>query len=310
MLIQTRQLYKQLGQFRILDASWYMPAQGVRARDLFVERRLPGAMHIDIDTQFAADPHTLPAHQRTLPHMLPGPDKFSAECGRLGLSRDDRIVLYDQTGLFSSARAWFIFHKLYGHEHVYVLDGGLPQWVQDALPTSTAADALFEPDEHTMHRYGPVARDAREHVVAHLDDVKRFAAGQRGDKHFLIDARARDRFDGLVQEPREGVASGHVPGSINVPFDSLLQMHNNRRFKPRHEIEQAFVDAGLPRDALHDPDTHITTTCGSGVTASVLAYALDQIVGFKGRLSLYDGSWAEYGHKDSGTQIAKKEGLS
>lgn len=300
MLIQPRQLYQHITRYRIFDASWYMPASGIDAFDKYVRCRLPQSIHVDIDRQFAADPDTLPEAKRTLPHMLPDPRKFESECTRLGLTPDDQIVFYDQIGLFSSARAWYIFHKVYGHENVFILDGGLPQWLEEGLPTEGKDDPVFQPPQ--QQQLYSIRADHRVRVVRDLEQIKKYVDEQPEDE-LVVDARSKERFDGVAEEPRKDVVSGHMPGSINVPFDRLLLLDHNRRFKTKEQIEEVFEEAGLPRSKLHDPNMHITTSCGSGVTAAVLAFALDKIVGFNGKLSLYDGSWSEYGHKDSATKI-------
>jgi len=249
---------------RILDASWHMPNSGRDPQAEFAAAHIPTAQFFDIDA--TSDPSS------DLPHMAPAPAQFAAQLGAMGIGQAHQVVVYDTVGIFSAARVWWLL-RLMGLNYVAVLDGGLPKWQADGYPVSDAVKEFaaqtvvpnFQPD---------LIRDAAQVLQA----------TKQGD-HSIVDARALPRFRGEVDEPRPGLRAGHIPGSVCLPFGTLLQ--NDSTMKPSEELRAAFIDAGV------DLAKPVITTCGSGVTAAILSLALTRIG--KTDYSLYDGSWSEWG---------------
>ncbi len=250
---------------RVVDATWYLPSQGRNGRAEYEARHIPGAVFFDIDE--IADTGS------DLPHMLPSPEKFAARVRKLGLGDGNRIVVYDQHGLMSAARVWWMF-RVFGHRDIAVLDGGLPKWIAEGRPTE---DRLPQPRErHFTARYNhPMVRD--------LGQMKSNLSGRHEQ---VVDARAAGRFAGKEPEVWPGRRSGHIPGSFNVPYTDLLDPAN-KTVLPGDAIAARFRKAGV------DLSRPIVASCGSGVTAAVLAFGL-HLVGHKD-IALYDGSWAEWG---------------
>jgi thiosulfate/3-mercaptopyruvate sulfurtransferase len=265
-LVSTAWLAERLdsAELRIVDATWFMPGDGRTGREAYAAGHIPGAVFFDIDA--IAD------HATDLPHMLPAPDAFADAAGALGLRRDLSIVAYDGQGIFSAPRVWWTLRTM-GFPEVFVLDGGLPKWRAEGRavetltphPQPTTIEPAFDPS-----------------LVRDLDGVR--ATLQSHDAQ-LVDARSGPRFRGEVPEPRAGLRSGHMPGALNLPFGELIAP--NGVMAPAGRIRAAFEAAGV------DLDQPIVTTCGSGVSASVLALALARI----GRddAAVYDGSWTEWG---------------
>ncbi len=250
----------------VIDASWHLPPTGRNGRAEFRQAHIPGAVHFDIDA--IADLET------GLPHMLPKPEALAQEMGALGLGDGMRFVVYDALGLFAAARVWWTLRAC-GVEDVRILEGGLPRWINEGRPVESG-EARPEPRMFTP-RFD-------ESFVASLDEVR--AALSTGSAQ-IVDARSADRFRGAAPEPRPGVRSGHMPGSLNLPF---VEIAEHGRLKPRQELEAAFAAHGV------DLARPIITTCGSGVTAAILALAVEEA---GGRIEgLYDGSWAEWGSRD------------
>lgn len=249
---------------RILDASWHMPSEERDARSEFEAAHIPGARFFDI--QDVSD------HRSSLPHMVPPIEKFMSRMRALGVGDGHQIVIYDSKGLFSAARVWWMF-RLMGQFNVAVLDGGLPKW---------------QADGHDVEDTPPVIRD-RHMTVIHqpqmVKDVTQVAEASKLGDYTIVDARSADRFRGDVPEPREGMRSGHIPGSRNVPFGTLLNA--DKTMKSAAELRRIFDEAGV------DLTKPAITTCGSGVTAAVLSLALEHIG--KTDHALYDGSWTEWG---------------
>ena len=261
-LISTEDLAARLGEpdLRIIDGSWHLDGRNARAD--FERAHIPGAVFFDLDAVSDRD--------SPLPHMMPSPDAFAASVGALGISADDRVVVYDAAGLFSAARVWWML-KTMGARSVQVLDGGLPRWQAQGHPVDSgeppASTAVFDPSPAT---------DA----VASLDDVRE-ALSQDVQ---VVDARGAPRFRGEAAEPRPGMRGGHMPGALNLPYNRLL--NDDGTMKRGAALEQAFADAGV------DIRRPVVTTCGSGVTAAILTLGLAEL----GRPSrLYDGSWSEWG---------------
>jgi thiosulfate/3-mercaptopyruvate sulfurtransferase len=247
----------------VVDGSFYLPAMKRDPGAEYLAGHIPGAVRFDIDE--IAD-KSIP-----LPHMLPSPEQFAQAVGRLGISDRDTIVVYDGAGLFSSPRVWWTF-RLFGAQNVFILDGGLPRWKAEGRPLESGS-AKREPRSFTAR--------APEAIVAALKDVQSALAGNSAQ---VVDARPTDRFRGEAPEPRPGVRSGHIPGSLNVPSSNVIE---NGTLKSAAAIEAAFDAGGV------DLEQPVITSCGSGVSAAILWLALDAI----GRppKALYDGSWSEWG---------------
>jgi len=253
----------------VLDASWHLPTERRNAQAEFLIEHVPGAQFFDIDViSDTASP---------LPHMLPPAEKFSSAVRRMGIGDGKRIVVYDTVGLFSAARAWWMF-RVFGHEDVAVLDGGLPKWKSEGRPL---AEGPAEPrqERHFTPRFNAMlVRDKRE-LAAIVSD----------GSAVIADARGAPRFRAEEPEPRPGVRGGHIPGARNVHYASLLNPDGT--LKPRQEIRAAFQRAGVD---LAQP---VVTSCGSGITAAILSLGL-ALIGHNDN-ALYDGSWAEWGSDPS-----------
>lgn len=250
---------------RIVDATYFLPHEDGHGRKGFEACHIPGAVFFDIDE--IAD------RSRDLPHMLPPPEQFSAQVRRLGLGDGSRIVVYDQKGIFSAPRAWWMF-RVFGHQDVAVLDGGLPKWLAEGRPSADGVPEI-RGERHFTARLNHA-------MVRECDQIRRNLASRREQ---LLDARARGRFQG-EEELWPGRRKGHIPGSLNLPFDELLQP-DTKTLKPPEEL------ARLTREAGVEPDRPVVTTCGSGITAAVLALGL-HVAGHRD-VAVYDGSWAEWG---------------
>lgn len=247
---------------KILDASWYLPTQGRNPRAEYAQQHIPTAQYFDIDA--VCDQHS------TLPHMLPSANDFATAVGNLGISNSDTVVVYDTAGLFSAARAWWMF-KVFGHQQVFVLNGGFPAWLASGgIPSHLAASVTPANYLATLN----------PHMVANLEALQDNLITRAAT---VIDARPRGRFLGREPEPRAGLAAGHIPNSVSIPISELL---NDGILKPKSQLKDIFRQAGV------DETTNVITSCGSGVTAAVLTLALAEC-GF-GLQRLYDGAWSEW----------------
>ncbi len=249
---------------RVIDASWYMPDAGRDPRAEYAAAHIPGARFFDIDE--------ITDSRSNLPHMAPQPEKFVARMRAMGIGDGHLAVIYAGAGLFSAARVWWTF-RLMGKTDVAVLDGGFPKWQAEGRDVEDMPPVMR--DRHMM-----VSR--QNHLVK---DVTQVAHAAKLGEAEIIDARGAARFKGEAPEPRPGLRSGHIPGSKNVPFSTLLNPDGT--MKTVDAIRATFEAAGvnLSKPAI--------TTCGSGVTAAVLSLALERL-GHKNH-ALYDGSWAEWG---------------
>jgi thiosulfate/3-mercaptopyruvate sulfurtransferase len=257
----------------VLDSSYYLANAKRDAQAEFLAGHIPGAQRFDIDA--------ISDHANPLPHMLPSAEQFAKQVGELGVGDGMTIVLYDGIGLYGAARAWWTF-RVFGSDTVRVLDGGLPKWKGENRPLETGPGKPGAPKTFTAK--------LNRAMVASIDDVQKVLLDKTAQ---VVDARAADRFRGEAPEPRAGLRSGHMPGSFNVPFGEVLK---DGRLAAPDKIAAAFKDAGV------DLDRPVVTSCGSGVTASILTFAIEALGKQPGRV--YDGSWSEWGARPD-TPIVK-----
>jgi thiosulfate/3-mercaptopyruvate sulfurtransferase len=244
----------------VVDSSWFMPSSGRSGRDEYLAAHIPGARYLDID---AVSDRSHPA-----PHMLPNAEEFGAAMAGLGIGRDDRIVVYDNSPLRTAARGWFMLRH-FGAGNVAILDGGFQKWVGERRPTESG-----EPEPRQVK----FDASKRDEVVT----KQQLLAGARLP---WVDARGKPRFEGSEPDPRPGIAPGHAPGARNLPFGSLY--NTDGAFKSLEELRRLFGEAGI------DPSRPFVASCGSGVTANSLIFAAHLIGNDEARL--YDGSWSEWG---------------
>ncbi|MBN9559793.1 MAG: sulfurtransferase [Alphaproteobacteria bacterium] len=266
-LVSTEWLAAELGKpdLVVFDATKYLPNENRDGRAEFRAAHIPGARYFDIDE--VADPET------DLPHMVPAPGRFARLIGAMGVSNASRVVFYDQKGLSSAARGWWLM-GLFGHDRAAVLDGGLPKWVREGRPTESgdaapAPRAEFRPDFRATRLRG-------------IGDVLRNLDGQ---SELVLDARAAGRFAATAPEPRAGMRGGHIPGSSNLPYTDLLGP--DQTFLPLAALRERFAAAGV------DGSRPVVTSCGTGVTACILTLGLTLAGLPEG--AVYDGSWTEWG---------------
>ena len=249
---------------RILDASTYLPGVDRDGRTEYDAVHIPGARFFDIDD--------VSDGRSDLPHMVPPIEKFMSRVRAMGVGDGHQIVVYDGSGLFSAARVWWLF-RLMGQDNIAVLDGGLPKWIAEGREVEDLAPVIR--DRHMTVRFqNQMVRD-----VTQVSSASKLGTSQ------IVDARSAARFRGEAPEPREGLRSGHIPNSRNVPFTDLL--NDDKTMKTPDQTRAIFVSAGV------DLKKPIVTTCGSGVTAAVLGLALERMG--HAMWSLYDGSWTEWG---------------
>jgi thiosulfate/3-mercaptopyruvate sulfurtransferase len=270
-LTETEELARELDapDIVVIDASWHMPSEGRDAYGEYLEGHIPGAIFFDIDE--IADTKS------TLPHMLPAPEKFSSRMRSMGIGDGSRIVIYDSRGLFSAARVWWMF-RVMGVDDVSVLNGGLPKWKEEGRPLESGPPPPRTTRHFTARRNADLVRD--------VSDIKAVLKDKSAE---IVDARAPERFAGQTPEPRPGLRSGHIPGAHNLPYAMLI--NKDGTLKSAAEIERLFEEAGV------DLSKPVVTSCGSGITAGVLALGLAQI-GHR-KTAVYDGSWSEWGADQS-----------
>lgn len=249
----------------VLDASWHLPTAGRDPKAEYLAEHIPGALFFDIDE--IADT------ENPLPHMLPRAEKFASMMRKMGIGDGKRVVVYDSAGIYSAARAWWMF-KVFGHTDVAVLDGGLPKWKAEGRPLEDGPPPLAQERHFTARFQSMMVRDK--------DEVRR--AVESGDA-VIADARSPGRFSGAEPEPRQGLRSGHMPGARNLHYATLL--HPDGTLKNSAAVKAAFLAAGV------DLSRPVITSCGSGVTAAILSLGLD-VLGHRDH-GLYDGSWSEWG---------------
>ena len=264
-VVSAEWLKQNLNRVRILDASWYMPADNRDPKKEFEAAHIPGAAFYDIDA--------LSDHSSTLPHMLPTPEQFGRDAGALGIGDGDMIVVYDTAGIFSAARVWFSF-KAMGHDKIAVLDGGLPAW--KAAGGTLESGAAKPSQARFAARFNPALVRDFPAVKAALGNTQ------------VLDARSAPRFEGREPEPRAGLKSGHMPGAANLPYRAVLT--GEGKLKDDASLRKLFSEKGL------DLRAPIITSCGSGVTAAIVMLALEKS-GAR-QVAVYDGSWTEWGGRD------------
>lgn len=269
-LVSTEWLAAHLNDanVKVIDASFKMPGVTPLAKDDYLKAHVPGAAFFDVDG--------VSDHSNPLPHMFPSADQFGRDVGALGIGNGDTVVIYDSGTWMAAPRAWWMFLS-YGHQDVRVLDGGLKKWTAEGrkvdsgavMPKAVAYKATFD--------------------VTRIRKIEQIVANVASRAEQVIDARAAERFEGRVPEPRAGLRVGHIPGARNVPFNSLIDPATGM-MKPLSDLRAAFTGAGVNLEAP------IVTSCGSGVTAGVLTLALYRL-GVENP-ALYDGSWSEWGAPD------------
>jgi thiosulfate/3-mercaptopyruvate sulfurtransferase len=266
-LISVADLAARLGQAGVvvLDATLYLPHEGKNAHQEYLSAHIPGARFFDIDGFGDRD--------TSLPHMVPAAGRFANLAGALGIGPDTFVVAYDQRGVFSAGRAWWLL-RLFGHENAAVLDGGLPAWAAAGQAIETG-----EPPPAQPLVFRPALRTRRWRGLGDMQD------NLLTQKEIVLDARSAARFDATEAERRPGLRSGHIPGAVNLPFTDLIGP--DRRLLPPEALRRAFAARGV------DGTRPVVTSCGSGVTATVLTLAM-MVAGLP-EGAVYDGSWTEWG---------------
>jgi thiosulfate/3-mercaptopyruvate sulfurtransferase len=271
-LVTTEWLAENIGasDIAIVDASFYLPAAERNPSAEFSAVHIPGAVFFDIND--IADSET------DLPHMLPSPEKFSSRMRSLGIGSEHHVICYDTSGgPMAAMRAWWTF-RAFGHDRVSVLSGGLPKWQTEGHPTEAGEPTITE--KHFFAKLDP-------ELVSSVDQMLTNVESQEIQ---VVDARPAGRYNGTDPEPRAGMRSGHVPGAISLPFQKLLEPENFMVMRSADEIAAVISEAGI------DPEKPLISSCGSGVTAAPLVFAL-YLLGHT-RASIYDGSWTEWGGRD------------
>jgi thiosulfate/3-mercaptopyruvate sulfurtransferase len=252
---------------RIVDASYFLPSDKRDAGTEYATKHIPGAVFFNIDD--------ICLDGSDLPHMLPDEETFSAKVGALGIGDGDKVVVYDPTGGgMAAARVWWMF-RVFGANDIALLNGSLPKWLAEGRPTTDEIPTPV-PATFTASKNDDLVRDI-EQMLANVDS--------RAEQ--VVDARAKERYEGTAPEPREGSRPGHIPGSLSLPFVQFFDKDRDFIMRDADELSEAIADAGL---ALDGP---ITASCGSGVTASMLAFGF-YLIG-KTDVAVYDGSWSEWG---------------
>lgn len=274
-LVETHWLAKHLNTpgLVILDGSWHLPDSGRNAKKEYLAEHIPNAIFFDIDD--------IVDESSPLPHMLPSQVKFASRMKKMGIGDGMRIIVYDSLGLFSAARVWWTF-RVMGHKDVAILNGGLPKWKAEERALEEGV-----PMKRTARHFTPLKNND---LVRDIEDMKKYVSvgGMQ-----IVDARPNGRFEGRDPEPRPGLKMGHIPGARNVPSSTILNPDGT--LKSPEELEKIFMNVGI------DPSKPVVTTCGSGITAAMLSYAL-ALVG-QTNAAVYDGSWAEWGMKDKDLPI-------
>ena len=256
-------------QIKIIDGTWPMPTRGLNAFEIFKEKHIPNAVFIDLEE--------ISNQNSNLPHMMPEKDYFSKKISSLGINNNDHLVIYDIYGMFSAARIWFMF-KAFGHEKVSILNGGFPAWIDSNGEISDQINKL----ESSNYK-----ADLNKSLIVNYKEI---FDNLSNNKYQIIDARSPDRFSGISEEPRSGMKSGHIPKSKNLYFNDLIDP-DTKKFVTKEKIENLIKKVGI--DIYKDT----VCSCGSGVTACILKFALELLNKNK-NIKIYDGSWSEWGTKE------------
>lgn len=266
-LISAEQLQQRLleeNNIVILDASieFQIPSESEKIKG----QMIPGAIRFDYDKDFC-NKHTL------LPHMFPSEKHFNTRAREIGINQDSTVVVYDNSGTFASPRAWWMFMAM-GHKNVYILDGGLPAWIESGYATDTSYRTQVAPGNFEGH--------IQDYYFVNAQQIQSYSNDKSAN---ILDARSQARFDSEVPEPREGLRSGHIPNSICLPFAQVL---NAGKLKSQEELSDIFSTLAL------NPSQPMFFSCGSGVTACIILLAA-KLAGYSGEMGVYDGSWTEWG---------------
>lgn len=271
-LVSAEWLHKHLSDVKVLDASWHLPQTGRNAHQEYLQQRIPNALFFDIDSPGLCDKST------SLPHMLPSADEFSAKMTDIGITNDDKIVIYASNMFMAAARAWWMF-KVFSHKSVAVLEGALEGWVKGNFPIETNAPSAPSKGARYQAVINPELKIEFSDVVQNTRD----------HQYGVVDARPESRFNLRQDEPRKGVKRGRIPNSINIPCTEVVR-------------DQRLLDERLLEDLFHKKlgqewkQRKWILSCGSGVTAAIVGLAMSKCNGTNWKL--YDGSWAEYGTKN------------
>ena len=270
-LIEIDWLKKNLNnpEIKIIDGTWHMPGSGINGFDIFKEKHIPNAIFIDLDE--VSDINS------DLPHMMPDENYFSEKISSLGISNNDHLIIYDMYGMFSAARIWFMF-KAFGHNNISLLNGGFPAWLDSGGEVSNKINNL----KTTIYK-----GKLNKLLIADYQQVLENLTNQ---KYLVLDARSPERFSGISEEPRPGMKSGHIPKSKNLYFNDLIDQ-DTKKFIKKEEIENLIKKSGI------DINKDIICSCGSGVTACIIKFAIELISKNK-NIKIYDGSWSEWGTKE------------
>ena len=269
-LIEIDWLKKNLNnpKIKIIDGTWHMPTSDLNAFEIFKEKHIPNSIFIGLEE--ISDPNS------DLPHMMPNENYFSKKVSFLGINNNDHLIIYDMFGMFSAARIWFMF-KAFGHNNVSLLNGGLPAWIDSNGEISNQINKL----KATSYK-----ANLNKSLIVNYKEVM---DNLSNNKYEVLDARSPDRFSGISEEPRPGMKSGHIPKSKNLYFNDLIDP-DTKKFVTKEKIVNLIKKAGI------DINKDTVCSCGSGVTACILKFALELLDKNK-NIKIYDGSWAEWGTK-------------
>ena len=262
----------------VLDASSHMPGANRDAFSEWQEKRITGARFFDFN-------HKICDTTSSLPHMMPTEAVFAQEARALGIHEDSIVIIYDSLGIFSSPRAWWMLTTM-GHKHCAILDGGLPQWEKDQGGIDQGLTENKAIDETASEQETAKGTFSAKLNINNIKNSHEILAAIGQETISILDARSPARFNGTAPEPREGLISGHIPSSKNLPFPSLI---SNGKMKPNDELKRTFA-------ALLKPEQTLYASCGSGVTACIIAFAA-HLIGIK-NIAVYDGSWSEWGQPE------------
>ena len=270
-LIEINWLKKNLNnkKIKIIDGTWHMPGSGLDAIEIFKEKHIPNAIFVDLEE--------ISDQKSDLPHMMPQENYFSEKISSLGINNTDQLIIYDMYGMFSAARIWFMF-KAFGHKNVSLLNGGLPEWINSNGEISNKIK------KYKQSNYKAVLNKS---LIVNYEDV---LDNIKSNKYNLLDARSPERFLGRDNEPRPGMKSGHIPKSKNLFFNNLINQ-DSKKFLNKKEIKNIINNLEI------DDKKEIICSCGSGVTACILKFAIELIDKDK-NIKIYDGSWSEWGTKE------------